>query len=276
MPSAFRRLNFFKGLFTSAKDWRDEQSYHIDKQRAHNRQLHLPGVISGLDVKAASNGTAVQVTAGHAIDSSGRDLHLDRDVSKEIRFDDYREPTTVHVVLQFVETAQDPRPSVLDPETKTHAFIEEGAEVSLLTEVPEDAVKLAAIRLNPKLDKHIRDASPGSAKENEIDENVRQRAGARGARTTLKDIAQVAESGTVGLAAHRDGPATEYEATVTWATELDTHSFHFASVYPVGGDGEVSWRMGCLREGGQLKYRLFIRNHGRQSINVAYCVFRLD
>ena len=33
----FKRLNFFKGFFTTAEDWEQGQHYHVEK-----RKLHLP------------------------------------------------------------------------------------------------------------------------------------------------------------------------------------------------------------------------------------------
>ena len=43
--SGFKRLNFFTGFFTNARDWNEGQDYHIEKRRLHNRSLHSPGVI---------------------------------------------------------------------------------------------------------------------------------------------------------------------------------------------------------------------------------------
>ena len=42
----FKRLNFFTGFFTTAADWTDGETYHLEKRRLHNRAL-LPmlGVI---------------------------------------------------------------------------------------------------------------------------------------------------------------------------------------------------------------------------------------
>ena len=42
-----KRLNYFKGFFTTADDWRAEQRYHREKMMLHNRRLHSPGVLRG-------------------------------------------------------------------------------------------------------------------------------------------------------------------------------------------------------------------------------------
>ena len=77
--SEVKRLNFFTGFFTTAKDWNDGQSYHLDKRKLHNRGLHSPGVIRGeadeLRVVAAG-GLQVRVLPGAALDGGGNELYL--------------------------------------------------------------------------------------------------------------------------------------------------------------------------------------------------------
>lgn len=45
MDTAFQRLNFFTGFFTTADDWNQGQEYHLEKRKLHNRGLHTAGVI---------------------------------------------------------------------------------------------------------------------------------------------------------------------------------------------------------------------------------------
>ena len=45
--TAFKRMHFFDGFFTTAEDWQADQRYHLDKRRLHNRYLHTPGILPG-------------------------------------------------------------------------------------------------------------------------------------------------------------------------------------------------------------------------------------
>jgi hypothetical protein len=67
-----KRLRYFNGQFLQAQDFIDEQDYHIDRQRRHNRLLHTYGVAEGLGV--ISTGSQITVTPGTAIDGEGRQI----------------------------------------------------------------------------------------------------------------------------------------------------------------------------------------------------------
>jgi hypothetical protein len=74
MPD-IKRLNYFNYQFLVDKDFEDEQAYHLEMRRRHNRQLHTPGVADGLTVtKVAAN--QVRIGPGTAIDRDGREIVL--------------------------------------------------------------------------------------------------------------------------------------------------------------------------------------------------------
>ena len=71
-----KRPNYFNYQFLVEKDFDDEQAYHLQLRRRHNRQLHTPGVADGLTVtKVAAN--QVRISAGTAIDRDGREIVLE-------------------------------------------------------------------------------------------------------------------------------------------------------------------------------------------------------
>ena len=70
-----KRVRFYDGQFLQAQDFVDEQAYHVDRQRLHNRGLHLSGVVSGLDVELRKNGE-LWVQPGAAVDADGRQIVL--------------------------------------------------------------------------------------------------------------------------------------------------------------------------------------------------------
>jgi hypothetical protein len=69
-----KRLNYFDNQFLTAKDFNEEQNYHLARRRLHNRMLHTWGIASGLEVEAKANATAVTVAPGVAIDDRGHEI----------------------------------------------------------------------------------------------------------------------------------------------------------------------------------------------------------
>ncbi|UCC63671.1 MAG: hypothetical protein JSV36_01010, partial [Anaerolineae bacterium] len=70
-----KRVRYFDGQFLKDQDFIDEQKYHIDRQRRHNRFLHVSGIIEGLTVNAADT-HLVNVEPGTAVDRQGRQIVL--------------------------------------------------------------------------------------------------------------------------------------------------------------------------------------------------------
>lgn len=74
------RLRWFTGRFITARDLTDEQDYHLDRHRLHNRLLHGWGAVCGLKVHSHDRADCahewVWVDAGIAIDCHGREIVL--------------------------------------------------------------------------------------------------------------------------------------------------------------------------------------------------------
>jgi len=75
-----QRPNYFSGEALVTQDFVCEQQYHMTIQRLNNSSLYTYGVATGLDVywNAAANANQVEVSAGTAIDSLGRQIILQR------------------------------------------------------------------------------------------------------------------------------------------------------------------------------------------------------
>jgi hypothetical protein len=80
MSNEVKRMNYYDGLFLKADDFILEQNYHLRLRRLHNRYLHSPGIVTGLQVKPGS-GPKVIVTEGMALN---RTLVDGEEVSQEI------------------------------------------------------------------------------------------------------------------------------------------------------------------------------------------------
>lgn len=81
---ALKRLNYFNHQFLAEQDFKDEQAYHLDMRRRHNRFLHTWGVADGLEVEKITE-REILVTQGLAIDRDGREIVLDQAVRREVR-----------------------------------------------------------------------------------------------------------------------------------------------------------------------------------------------
>lgn len=74
-----KRMNYFKGEFLNTKDFEDEQQYHIDMLRSHNRNLHAWGIAEGLDLVCKIGENKLTIKSGMAIDAEGYQIILDGD-----------------------------------------------------------------------------------------------------------------------------------------------------------------------------------------------------
>lgn len=82
-----KRMNYFDRQFLRAKDFQDEQAYHIDRRRRHARLLHTPGIAEGLEVEGALGQDSVTITPGTAIDAEGREIVLAQPQTLSLRND---------------------------------------------------------------------------------------------------------------------------------------------------------------------------------------------
>lgn len=74
--SEVKRLHYYNSQFLVAEDFNDEQLYHNQMRRLHNRSLHTWGVVRGLEVSGTMGATRVVVAPGIAIDRLGREVVL--------------------------------------------------------------------------------------------------------------------------------------------------------------------------------------------------------
>jgi len=70
-----KRMNYFKGEFLQEKDFQEEQQYHVDMLRKHNKNLHTWGIADGLDVTTIVGEEKITISKGMAVDAQGRQTH---------------------------------------------------------------------------------------------------------------------------------------------------------------------------------------------------------
>ena len=66
------RVRYFEQQFLREEDFNEEQVYHRDMRRRHNRMLHTPGISDGLQLEA--DGTGVTISPGSAV-ANGTDIN---------------------------------------------------------------------------------------------------------------------------------------------------------------------------------------------------------
>jgi hypothetical protein len=108
----------------TARDFQDEQAYHLEKRRLHNRLFHGSGVVSGLAVEEAG-GPTVLVQPGVALDGLGREIivpearRIDAAQPTDSQGEPAGEPLTegvVSLLLRYREVGVEPRPLPSDGE----------------------------------------------------------------------------------------------------------------------------------------------------------------
>ena len=68
------RPRFFAGQLLTESELNGEQAYVVAKNRLHNRYLHGPGVVCGLQVGCDPCDGWVTIAPGYAIDPCGNDI----------------------------------------------------------------------------------------------------------------------------------------------------------------------------------------------------------
>ncbi len=81
---AIERMRYFTGRYMTARDFRDEQDYHLTHRYLHNRVMHGWGVVCGLHVHEhpteGCRNDRVVVNSGMAVDCCGREIVVNRTI----------------------------------------------------------------------------------------------------------------------------------------------------------------------------------------------------
>ena len=107
---AEKRVRFFDGQYLQDQDFVDEQHYHIDRRRRHNRTLHVAGIADGLIVTTVPGTPQVTVSPGTAIDADGRQIVLLEEPADErtVNLADSL-GRTVNLYISYREVESDPQ-----------------------------------------------------------------------------------------------------------------------------------------------------------------------
>ncbi len=78
-----KRLNYFTHQFLREQDFKDEQDYHVEMRRRHNRLFHSWGIVEGLEVHRKGE-HEITINPGIAIDGQGREIVLLSSVTRDL------------------------------------------------------------------------------------------------------------------------------------------------------------------------------------------------
>ncbi len=148
---SLKRLNYFKGQFLKAQDFKDEQQYHIESLKKYGRNLYTWGILRGLVPE--ERGTGLLIKKGAAIDSEGRILIL----SQEEIIGNFP-GKFFYIVLVHQEKAMD---AVSETGITGDTRILETAEIKVsMTADPKKEVILGKVNINeqnkPEIDTSLR------------------------------------------------------------------------------------------------------------------------
>jgi hypothetical protein len=96
-----KRLNYFTHQFLREQDFKDEQAYHVEMSRRHNRMFHGWGVLAGLEVQKKGE-REITINPGTAIDKEGRELTLAKPVSRDLS--SFERNSHTYVTMAYAET----------------------------------------------------------------------------------------------------------------------------------------------------------------------------
>ena len=139
------RPRYFFGQVIGVDDLEQEQLYHRDKARRHNRFLHGWGIVRGLEVRAGAHATRkVTISPGYALDRHGEEIVVSRSVAVDLS--GHAAGTTLYVAVRYDERPERPVPT---PMGQQYTRIRETSKAEVLISLPRQKplVVLADVEL---------------------------------------------------------------------------------------------------------------------------------
>ena len=140
--SGEKRVRYFSGQLLTERDFETEQQYHLQARYRHNKMLHGPGIVTGLEIEVSSADStpSVIVRPGYALDPEGRELILGSCVKLEIR----DKAASYYVTMEHTEQQTDWIPTV-DSSEPVASRIQDAVRVRLAQD--EDCMALVIGRI---------------------------------------------------------------------------------------------------------------------------------
>jgi hypothetical protein len=190
-----KRMNYFTGEFLNEKDFKDEQQYHIDMLKKHNKNLHSWGIAKGLNIVIGTNRKSVIIESGMAIDAEGRQIIVESNREKNVP--DNVTEKELYLTISYRETRVDSIDNITGMEPQ-YTRIEEEPHIEFFEKSDFDT------SMTLLLAKVILDNNETISK---IDQTVRKYAGIKDEDTSISfdPIKGHKHTGTAG-----DGPVISH------------------------------------------------------------------
>ena len=142
-----KRLNYYTHQFLREQDFKDEQNYHLEMRRRHNRLFHSWGVAQGLEVQRKGE-REITISPGMAVDAEGREIVLLNPVTRDLST--FNRDSHTYVTIRYGE-ALDESDHHTAGGVEGYVRVSEAPEISERKhEPPQDGsvVTLARVHLN--------------------------------------------------------------------------------------------------------------------------------
>jgi hypothetical protein len=142
-----KRLNYFTHQFLREQDFKDEQKYHLEMRRRHNRLFHSWGVAEGLEVQRRGE-REITISPGVAIDGEGREIVLLTSMTRDLS--SFTRDSHTYITISYRETWEESDHHNVGG-VEGYARVTESPEVSEKKHQPPadgSVVTLARVRIN--------------------------------------------------------------------------------------------------------------------------------
>ena len=267
---SFRRLNFFKGLFTKAEDWLEEQRYHIEKRKLHHRCFYTPGVVigEGSNLKITVDEGRVTVQPGYAIDDQGRDLYLSE--PHALRPPPENE-APLYIYIAYDQRTTETRSNYTNPEYSGDAFTLEDPKVDWTKQAPDNKARIELARIDMRAGQRITDKQVDMS---HIKYALSRRPGIR-VQSGQNDLAP-----STGHGLYFSEDDEKYLIGSFSDQSEAAGAFYVANVYPVlsqdAANARIFWRIETSIAEEKIRYYLLLKNFGEREVTVKWTVYRLN
>ncbi len=136
------RNQYFYGKLLTVRDFQNEQSYHIKKQRLINKHIHGEGVVCGLMVEAVvGDNSKVKIKSGIALDCCGREIIVPEDVTVDIPSIKAKKSNVYWITISYNECGKEQVAAATEANSCSEeccfSRIKEKYKIEILKEDPE-------------------------------------------------------------------------------------------------------------------------------------------
>ena len=150
MPE-IKRLRYFDKQYLKEPDFTDEQQYHLEMRRRHNKVMHTPGIADGLEVQKTA-GRSVTVSPGVAIDGNGQEMVLLDPIGLNLDTPATISPppganADIYITIAYAEAPTNPQP-VENPLGQTRTSERPALKVQIVPPADTSVIILATFKLD--------------------------------------------------------------------------------------------------------------------------------